>query len=75
VPVEKPGNKTGCSNYRGISLLQPSYNIVSNILLSRVSPCVDGIIVAYQYGFRRNRSTNGQICLHSPDTVERKGVK
>jgi hypothetical protein len=33
VPVHKTGDITGCSNYRGTSLLSTSYNIVSNILL------------------------------------------
>jgi hypothetical protein len=38
VPVHKKGDKTDCNNYRGISLLSTSYNILSNILLSWLSP-------------------------------------
>jgi hypothetical protein len=61
VPIHKTGDKTDCNNYRGTSLLSTSYNILSNILLSRLSPYVDEIIGNHQCGFRRNRSTTDQI--------------
>jgi hypothetical protein len=61
LPVHKKGDKTDCSNYRGISLLSTSYKILSNILLSRLSPYIDEIIGDHQCGFRRNRSTTDQI--------------
>ena len=31
----KKGDKTDCSNYRGISLLPTMYRIISNVLLSK----------------------------------------
>jgi hypothetical protein len=65
VPVHKKGDKTGCSNYRGISLLPTSYEMLSNILLSRLSPYMDEIIED-QCGFRRNRSTTDQIFCIRP---------
>jgi hypothetical protein len=62
VPVHKKGDKTDCSNYRGIST---SYKIVSSILLSRLSPYIDEIIENHQCRFRRNSSTINQIfCIH-----------
>jgi hypothetical protein len=50
-----------CSNYRGISLLSTPYNILSNIILSRLSPYIDKIIGDHQCGFRRNKSSTDQI--------------
>jgi hypothetical protein len=57
VPIYKKGDKTDCSNYQGISLLSTSYKILSNNLLSKLSPYVDEIIGDHQCGFLRNRST------------------
>jgi hypothetical protein len=56
VPIHKKGNKTDCSNYRGISLLSTSYKILSNILISRLILYADEIIGDHQSGFRRNTS-------------------
>jgi hypothetical protein len=61
VPIHKKGDKTDCTNYRGISLLSTSYKILSNILLSRVIPYADEIIGDHQCGFLCNRSTTDQI--------------
>jgi hypothetical protein len=61
VPIHKKGDKTDCSNYRGISLLSTSYKILSNILLARLTPYAEEIIGDRQCGFRRNRSTTDQI--------------
>jgi hypothetical protein len=65
IPIHKNGDKADCSNYRGTSLLSTLYKILSNILLSSLSPYVDEIIWDHQCGFRRNRSTTDQIfCIH-----------
>jgi hypothetical protein len=60
-PVHKKGDKTDCNNYHGISLLSTSYKMLSNILLSRLSPSIDEIIGNHQCGFEHNRLTSDQI--------------
>jgi hypothetical protein len=40
VPIYKNEDKTGCHNYRAISLLSTAYNIMSNILLARLTPYI-----------------------------------
>jgi hypothetical protein len=61
VPIHKKGDKTNCNNYRGISLLSTSYKMLSNILLSRLSPYIDEIIGDYHCRFLRDRSTTDQF--------------
>jgi len=52
VPIYKKGDKTDCSNYRGISLLSAKYKILSNILLLRLTPYAAEIIGDHQCGFQ-----------------------
>jgi hypothetical protein len=61
VPIYKKGDKTGCSNYRGLSLLSTTYKILSNILLSMLTPYAEEIIGDHQCGFRRNSSIADHI--------------
>jgi hypothetical protein len=37
VPIYKKGDKTNCSNYRGVSLLATTYKIVVDILLLKLT--------------------------------------
>ena len=57
VPIYKKGNKTDFNNYRGISLLPTTYKVLSNILLTRLTPHAEEVIGDHQCRFRRNRST------------------
>jgi len=41
--IYKKDDKTDCSNYTGISLLPTMYQILSNILLSRLTSCAKKI--------------------------------
>jgi hypothetical protein len=61
VHVYKKGDKTHCSNYCGISLVSTTYKILSNILLSTLTPYAEEIIGDHQCGFQRNRSTTVHI--------------
>jgi hypothetical protein len=61
VPIYKKGDKKDCNNYRSISFLPTMYKILSNILLSRLSPYAKDVIGNHQCGFRRNRSTTDHI--------------
>jgi hypothetical protein len=51
VPIHKTGDKTDYNNYCGISLLSPSYKMLSNILLSWLSPYIDEMTGEHQCGF------------------------
>jgi len=51
VPLYKKGVKTDCSNYWGISLLPTMSKIISNILLSSLTPYAEEIIWDHQCGF------------------------
>ena len=57
ITVYKKGDKTDCSNYRGISLLSTAHKILSNILLSRLTPYAEEITGDHQCGF----DTTGQL--------------
>jgi hypothetical protein len=41
VPVYQMGDKTDCSYYRHLSLLPTTFKILSNILVSKLTPYVD----------------------------------
>jgi predicted NAD-dependent protein-ADP-ribosyltransferase YbiA (DUF1768 family) len=57
----KKGGKTDCSNYWTMSLLSAWYKILSDIILSRLSPYVNEIIGDHQCEFQRNRWVADQI--------------
>jgi hypothetical protein len=60
IPIYKNGDKTDCSNYRGISLLLATYKI----LLSRLTPYAEEITEDHQFGFLLDRSTTDhKFCI------------
>jgi hypothetical protein len=53
------------SNYTEISLLSTTYRILSNVLLSRLTPYADEIIWDHVCAFWHNKSTTDHIfCIH-----------
>jgi len=60
-PVHKKGDAMVCQNYRGISLLNTCYKLVSNIILNRIKPYTREIIEEYQAGFTSGKSTVDKI--------------
>jgi hypothetical protein len=44
LPIYRKGDKTDCSNCRCISFLLPKYAILSNILLSSLTPYAEEIV-------------------------------
>jgi hypothetical protein len=64
VPIYKTGNKTKCQIRQGMLLLSTKYKLLSNILLSRLSPKIYEIIWDYYFGFWCNTPNTGTIGQH-----------
>ena len=63
-PIYKKGDKLECRNYRGISLLNVTYKIFTNLLARYIEPYVEELLGDYQCGFQKGRSSMDQIfCL------------
>ena len=59
IPVFKKGSPTSINNYRPISILSPINKIFEKILYSRLIKYINKskLLYKYQYGFRKNHST------------------
>jgi sorting nexin-29 len=60
-PIYKKDNKIECNNYRGISLLNITHKIFTQLVAKGLEPYVEELLDDYQYGFCRGRSTADQI--------------
>ena len=60
-PVYKKGDKTECSNYRGISLMSHTFKLYERILEKRLREIVEPKLDECQSGFRSGRGTSDMI--------------
>lgn len=63
IPIHKKGDKQECNNYRGISLLNCTYKILSKIILKRLEDYTQSIFEEHQSGFVKGKSTTDQIFI------------
>jgi sorting nexin-29 len=61
--IYKKGEKSECSNYRGISLLNTAYKILATVINNRLTTYAEDLLSQEQKGFRRNRSTADNIFI------------
>ena len=61
ITLPKKGNLQQCRNYRTISLISHPSKVMLKIMLNRLKPQAEKIIVEEQAGFRAGRSTTEQI--------------
>lgn len=60
-PIFKKGDPTKVDNYRGISLLDTAYKVLSIAILRRLEAFAFDIVGKYQCGFTKGRSTSDHI--------------
>ncbi|XP_055632884.1 uncharacterized protein LOC129773308 [Toxorhynchites rutilus septentrionalis] len=60
-PIYKKGDRFECGNYRGITLTNAAYKVLSQILTRRLSPIAKGFVGQYQAGFVGARATTDHI--------------
>ena len=61
IPVPKSGDLSKTDNYRGISLTCIIAKMVNSMILNRIRDAIDPHLRDNQNGFRKGRSTVGQI--------------
>jgi sorting nexin-29 len=61
-PIRKKDSKLECNNnYQGVSLLNVTYKIFTNVLTKYIESYTEEFIGEYQCGFRKGRSTTDHI--------------
>jgi hypothetical protein len=59
----KKGEKSECSSYRGIPLLNTAYKLLATAINNRLKIYAEDLLSQEKNGFRRNRSTVGNIFI------------
>ncbi|KAJ3667210.1 hypothetical protein Zmor_002610 [Zophobas morio] len=67
IPILKKGKPHLCTNYRGISLLNAAYKLLTSLINKKLQEITETEVGEYQYGFRRGRSTIDAI--HSMNQI------
>jgi hypothetical protein len=60
-PIQEKVDKTICSNYSAIALIDVVYKVSSKVINKRLEPHMEDVVGSYQAIFRRNKSTRNQI--------------
>lgn len=63
ISIFKKGDRSKCSNYRGISLLSTAYKIYSKIINERLKLIAEVLLEEEQSGFRKGRSCSDNIFI------------
>ena len=63
VTLHKKGERTLCDNYRGLSLLNVGYKVLTSIIYRRLFPYYEAAIGHYQAGFLPSKSTIDNIFI------------
>jgi sorting nexin-29 len=64
-PILKKGDKPDCNDYRGITLLNTVYKVLSSVISEKLKIAIEHIFGEYQCGFRPNKSTINQLFIIS----------
>jgi hypothetical protein len=63
INIHKKGDKSQCTNYRGISLLNYVYKIYVSILKAKLQPKAEHILTGEQCGFSKGRSSTDAVFI------------